>query len=122
MNSPAPQPAAAPMAVDLLSFTPKIQGALRGFAKVRLRGGLIIHDVSILFSNERAWASLPSKPQIGAGGVVLKDNAGKTRYVPVIKWENKADRQRWSDGVVAAVERAHGPIAAMTSANAMLGA
>ena len=49
-------------------FKPLIRNSLRGFARVRLPSGMIVDEVSIHVSNGKAWASPPSKPQVGKDG------------------------------------------------------
>ncbi len=99
------------MPVALLGWKSIAKGALLGFADVRLGRTLTIHDVPVLASGGRVWASLPGKPLVGADGMVLRDGKGKTRYAPVLEWDDKASRERWSVAVVEAVEREHGKLA-----------
>jgi len=106
MNAPSP----APMPVTLLSWRPIVKGALRGFATVQVGRSLKIADVSVLCSNGKLWASLPSKPLIGDGKALL-DDRGKQRYVPILEWTDKQAAGRFSEAVVAAIRAEHGPAA-----------
>jgi hypothetical protein len=91
----------------LLSWRPLIRASLKGFAEVRLRKSLIIHDVPVLTSNGKRWASLPSKPMVDRDGSAMLDAKGKQRYVPVLEWDTREASDRFSATVVAAVRLAH---------------
>jgi hypothetical protein len=81
---------------------------LRGFAKVRLPSGMVIHDVAIHAGGDnKAWASPPSKPMIDREGHVLCDPDGKVRYVPVIAFATKKHRDRFSAVIMNAVRETH---------------
>jgi len=100
----------ASMPVELLEFKRIGKGAAVGVARVKLGRALILHDVMVLSSNGKVWASPPGKPLVGKDGTVLKDDRGKTRYSPVVEWEDKRSRERFSAAVVAAVEAKHSAI------------
>jgi hypothetical protein len=93
-------------AVRILDWKPRSSGALRGFADVEFPSGAIFHEVGIFEKNGRWWASPASKPQISREGTVLKDDRGKTKYLPVVSFVDKARRDLWSDAVVAALHAA----------------
>jgi hypothetical protein len=86
----------------LLKWTPKGQGALRGFADLQLPNGLRIYGCPVLFSHGRAWATFPARPQIGRDGQVIKvDN--KTQYTRLMEWSEPAVADRFSTVVVGLV-------------------
>jgi hypothetical protein len=95
------------MPVALLDWKPITKGALRGFARVRLGCALVIHDIPVLCSNGRAWATLPSKPIIGADSTVARDEKGKTRYAPILEWADRAAADRFGAAVLAAIRAEH---------------
>jgi hypothetical protein len=95
------------MPVVLLNWKPIIKGALRGFARVRLGRALIIHDISVLSSNGRAWAALPGKPIIGAEGTVAPDEKGKTRYPPILERSDHATADRFGAPARATIQAEH---------------
>ncbi len=101
-----------PMPVRLIETKLIQKGSLVAVVRIAI-GKLILHDVSIFSSTEKAWAAPPSKPAIGAGGVVVKGDNGKTRYVPVVEFADRESKDRFSVSVVAAFEAQHGPIAAL---------
>jgi len=85
-------------------FSALRKNTLRGFAKVRLASGMILHDVAIHAGDgDKAWASSPSKPMLDREGQVLRDAEGKVRYAPMISFATKEHRDRFSTLVVDAV-------------------
>jgi hypothetical protein len=78
-----------------------------GFVAVELPIRLKIHDAPVLVSNGKAWAALPSKPQIDKEGRHKTDVNGKTAYVPVLEWKNRELTDRFSAAVVELVQREH---------------
>ena len=94
-------------AVLIREWRPMRKNTLLGFAKIELPSGLIISDVTILTGERGPWASPPSKPMVGRDGVVLKDDAGKLRYSPVIEFASKEVRNRFSAAVVDALRASH---------------
>jgi hypothetical protein len=93
-----------PMPIVLLEWKPLKQNSLRGFATVRIGAALKVADVTVHCSSGRRWASLPSKVQMGKDGVALKNELGKFKYVPIISWMDKATADRFSEGVIQAIE------------------
>lgn len=91
--------------VALIGWKPVRKGALLGFAGVRLGRALIVHDVPVLAGRNGAWASLPSKPQIGSDGTVRRNDAGKIQYSPILEWADKEASRRFSDAVIDALHR-----------------
>ena len=64
---------------------------------------MVIADVTVLTGERGPWASPPSKPMIDRDGVVMKDAAGKIRYVPVIDFVSKDVRNKFSAAVIEAM-------------------
>jgi hypothetical protein len=95
--------------MQLLKWTPQRKNALRGFADVRLRNGLVIYACPVLFSHGKAWATFPSKPQIGRDGLAIKID-GKQQYTKVMEWRDRTTAERFSERVVELV-REHDPSA-----------
>jgi hypothetical protein len=92
-------------APTILEFTPIIKNSLRGFARVKLASGMVLVDVALHVSNEgRAWASPASKVMLDRSGNVLRDEAGKPKYVPIVDFCDRKTRDRFSEAVVAAVK------------------
>lgn len=97
----------AEMPVSLLAWKSVKKNTLRGFATVRLGAALSIKDVSVHVSHGKRWASLPSKPMIDGDGNTKKNEGGKVQYVPILEWLDRDTADRFSNGVIAAVEREH---------------
>jgi hypothetical protein len=93
----------------LLEFRPLVKGALRGsFARVEVAPpGLEISDVPVLTSHGKAWASMPSKPQLTADGTPRRGTDNKPLYVAILRWRNTDLKNRFSDAVVAQVRQQH---------------
>jgi hypothetical protein len=83
----------------LVDWRPLRRGNLRGFAGVELASGLRIAEIPVLLTHGRAWAALPSRPMVGAGGTALRDDGGKIRYAPLLSWRDRDLQHRWSDAV-----------------------
>jgi hypothetical protein len=82
------------------------KGHLAGFASVRLRNGLVIHDVSVFsMHGGRSWANFPGRPMLGPDGRALKTDTGKIRYANLLEWPDKVTADRFSASVVSALER-----------------
>ena len=93
--------------LKILDWREMRRNSLLGFAKVEFPSGMIVSDVTVLQGEKGPWASPPSKPMIGRDGTVMKDDAGKVRYVPIIEFTSKDVRNRWSDSVIEAMRAAH---------------
>lgn len=83
------------------------RGALRGFCTASMPSGLIVHEVAIMQSNGRPWASPPPRPMLDRDGHVMVDDAGKRRYSAIIEFASKETRDRWSAAVIVALREAH---------------
>ena len=88
------------------NWKPLRKGSLIGFVSVSMPSGITIHEISVLETNGRFWASPPSKPMIDRHGVVMIDDNGKRRFAPFLEFLDRDTRSRWSDSVVAALRAA----------------
>ena len=93
--------------VSLLAWKPMDRNSLRGFARIRLGKSMIISDVAVHCSHGRRWAQPPAKAQLDKDGIAKRDEKGKVAYVPVIEWTDRDASDRFSEAVIAAVEREH---------------
>ena len=92
----------------LVSWKAVTKGSLRGFATIEISSiGLKIHDCVLHVGHGKAWAGLPSRPQIDKDGHHRRDPNGKPAYAPVIEWTSRERRDRFSETVVRAVRRSH---------------
>lgn len=90
----------------LEAFKAMQKGALRGFATVKLPGGLTIADCPVCISRGKTWASLPAKPLLDRDGRHAELD-GKKRYAAILSWGDRATADAWSAAVVALVRQAH---------------
>jgi hypothetical protein len=88
-------------------FAATRKNTLRGFLKITLPSGMLLHDAAIHVSNEQAWAAAPSKPMLDCEGHALRDADNKIRYAPVVAFATKELRDKFSRSVVDAVRLAH---------------
>jgi hypothetical protein len=95
------------MPVALLDWKPMARNSLRGFAAVRLGKSLKICDIAVHCAHGKRWAQMPGKPQVDKDGLVRRNNDGKIQYTPILSWLDKETADRFSEGVIQAVEAAH---------------
>jgi hypothetical protein len=93
--------------VTVSDWKPRQSGTLRGFCTAQLPSGMVLHEVAIHTRNGSWWASPASKPMLSREGTVLRDEAGKVRYAPIVSFDSKQTRDRLSQGVVNALRQAH---------------
>lgn len=93
--------------VTISDWKPLCKGALCSFVTATLPSGMILHEVSVLITNGKTWASPPSKPMLDRDGRVMTDDAGKRRYSPIIEFATKEIRDRFLDAIIAALVAAH---------------
>jgi hypothetical protein len=87
-----------------LDFKALAKNTLVGFARIRVNElKLVIHDVTLHRRGEAHWASLPAKPQIKDGAVVIDPDTGKAAYLPVLEFEDRSARDAFSHAVWEAV-------------------
>jgi hypothetical protein len=91
----------------LVSWKRITKGNLRGFATVELPIGLKFVDCPVFVSNGKAWATLPGKPLIDKEGRQKTDVNGKSAYVSILEWRDRALSTAFSDRVVELVRTAH---------------
>jgi DNA-binding cell septation regulator SpoVG len=91
-----------------MGWKPLRKGALRGFASIRIGRALIVHDCPVLAGiNGRCWATLPRRPVLDGESRHRRDDRGKPVYSQIAEWSERDMRERFSDAVVAAVQREH---------------
>jgi hypothetical protein len=80
-------------------FKAVTRNSLRGFARVRLPSGMILHDVVVHHSGETWWAGPAARP--------VPDKAGKSTWQPIVTFVSKELRDRFSASVIAALHISH---------------
>jgi hypothetical protein len=86
------------------------RNTLRGWARVRMPSGMVLHDVGIFYDrdSDRAWVSAPSKAIVGRDGVQMRSaKDSKPLYTPAVSFETKALYQKFSDAAIAALRLAY---------------
>lgn len=89
----------------LLSWRECRRGTLLGFDDLLMDSGLVVRDVSFHAQNGSQWASAPGRPMFDADKNLVRDDAGKVAYSPMLDFVDKTTRRRWSDAAVAATLR-----------------
>jgi hypothetical protein len=93
--------------MQLLDFKPLRKGTLRGFAKIRLPNSLLVDDIVLGESAGELWALFPGMPMLDRDGNTLRNERGKVRYRPVMKWESHATQREFSKRVADLVRAQH---------------
>jgi len=88
-------------------FCPMFKNSWRGFARVRLASGMVVHDITLHVAEGRAWASPSSCQMVSRTGPLMVEDNGKTRWQPLVSFVSKPVRDKSSDQVVAAVREAY---------------
>lgn len=91
----------------ITEWRPLIKNTLRGFCIIELPSGLIVREVSVHTKNGKAWASLPSRPQLDGDGRQVVNHAGKKQYTALLGWRDRDLSDRFSIAVIDAVLAAH---------------
>jgi hypothetical protein len=88
-------------------FVVVTKNTLRGFARVRLPSGLVLHDVAIHQRDGTAWASPASKPMLNRDGQQMKDQNGKLMWLPIISFTSREVRDRLDTAILDALHHSH---------------
>jgi hypothetical protein len=84
-------------------FNPFDRDTLKGFCEINIVDwNMSIKDIAIHAKGGSTWAQPPAKPQV-KDGIVVKDDAGKIQYVPIIEFGSREARDQFSNLVIAAV-------------------
>ena len=88
-------------------FKPMERNTLRGFLRVWLPSGMVVHDMSLHVKDGKAWVSPPGRPMVGRDGTQIRDSAGKGQFNPTISFTDRATQDKFSEAIVAAVRTTH---------------
>jgi hypothetical protein len=91
------------VAIDWREMT---RNTLRGFCRVQMPAGIVLHDVAIHMRDGRSWASPPGRPVIGQDGMQRREAGGKAQFAPTITFASRADADQFSAAVIDAVRKA----------------
>ena len=92
--------------VVIEEFVAVEKNTLRGFARVRMPSGMVLHDVAIHQKDTAAWASPASKPMLNRDGVQMKDAAGKGLWTPIVSFASRELRDKFSAAIIEALRAA----------------
>jgi hypothetical protein len=96
----------SPSRIKILSYEPRLSGALRAVLAVEMPFGLVLRDVPLFVAASGPWVGLPSKPVLNRDGMAKLDANGKRQYAPIAEWRNRDLASRWSTAVLAALREA----------------
>jgi hypothetical protein len=88
-------------------FIPVIRNTLRGFARVRMPSGTIYHDIGIHQQGAASWAIPASKPRLDRANQQMRDATGKLLWSPLVSFETRELRERFSSSIIEALREAH---------------
>jgi hypothetical protein len=92
--------------IVILEWRPVERGSLCGFAKVQVPAWRVtIAGVALHRRDGRAWAQLPSRPMLDGNRQLMLDENGKPKYSRVLEFTDREIADRFSEAVVAAVDR-----------------
>ncbi len=93
--------------VIIEDFRMMAKNTLRGFVRVRLPSGMVLHDVAIHVREDRQWASPAGRPAIGKEGAQIRDTAGKPMFNPTVSFVDKTTADKFSKTVLDALRTSH---------------
>ena len=88
-------------------FRALAKNTLRGFARVRLGSGMVLHDVAVHVRDDKLWVSPAGRPAIGKDGTQMRGADGKPLYNPCVSFTDKATADKFSAAVIAALRLSH---------------
>src|SRR4051812_49393195 len=95
----------SPGSIEIMDFKPHAAGSLVGFVDVHITGWRQrIYGCTVHQSHGKRWIGLPGKPSL-INGMPARDEVGKIRYFPVVQFDDDTIRRRFSDAVIAELER-----------------
>jgi hypothetical protein len=95
-----------PSEIVILDWRPLARNTLKGFARIKIvEWKLIVNDVAVHERDGRKWAALPSRPMLDSNRRLMLDETGKPKYSRVLEFTEREIADRFSDAVVAAVDR-----------------
>jgi hypothetical protein len=85
-------------------FSPMHRNTLFGFAEISIpEFDMVLKDVAVHQKNGSRWAQPPAKPQLNRDGAVIRNEAGKIQYMPIVEFGSRASRDEFSQAVVRAL-------------------
>ncbi len=88
-------------------FKPLVRNTLRGFCRVRLPSGMVLHDCAVHEKEGRVWVAPPGRPIVDREGNLVREPNGKLRYAPTISFANRETQDRFSNTAIEALRAAY---------------
>jgi hypothetical protein len=89
----------------IIRSSPHKSGQMRAFLTAQTPSGMIIPDLRLMRANDgRWWIGLPNRPVLDSEGRHLVVD-GKKAYAPTIDFVDRATRDRFTAGVLRAVQQ-----------------
>ncbi len=104
-----PGEAADTMPVRILSLKLICKPPVLAVVDALVGRALEIDGIMIMRSPGNLWISMPAKPQIGRDDKVVRDSAGKVKYIPTMKWTDRIIADRFKNSLLNAVAAQYGP-------------
>jgi hypothetical protein len=87
------------MSIEVVKFKPYAKGPLMGFADIFVtKMGLEVNGVSVFNKDGKKWVGMPSRE--------YKNEAGETKYAPIIRFRDKNQNDKFCGLVLEAVLKA----------------
>jgi hypothetical protein len=80
-----------------------VRGSLQGFADLQTNG-LTIKDCTLHEKDSARWVGLPGRPQLDADRNVVRDDAGKVKYVNVLEFTSPDVRAKFTQAALVAID------------------
>ena len=94
-------------AVAIEDWRPLAKNTLRGFARVRLPSGMVLHDTAVHVREGKAWVSPAGRPAVGRDGTQMVGKDGKPLFNPTVSFVDKATADKFSAAVIEALHASH---------------
>ena len=92
-------------AFRIIRSSPHKSGQMRAFLDVETPSGMLVPALRLMRANDgRWWIGLPNHPVLDSDGRHLVVD-GKKAYAPCIDFRDRATRDRFTEGVLRAVEQ-----------------
>jgi len=87
------------------AWKPFEHNSLKGFADLWLRPArLNIKGCAIHEKNGKRWVQLPARPRLDKDQNLIRDDAGKMQYWPVMEFDSREVADRFSEAALKAID------------------
>ncbi len=86
-------------------WKPFERNTLQGFADLHLAAArLNIRGCAVHEKNGKRWIQLPARPQLDKDRQLVRDDAGKIQYWPVMEFDSREVADRFSEAALRAID------------------